>query len=224
MSGIEDFERRIINQGMTEEDFVEYKKLLNRVQSNYSKRQHCYTTAIQFPQEYAEQAIKLIKYGLENFDDGWFTTYTSHLYIGHIYESIANYQKAFDHFLLAKSALGADHPDYEKELSLDLLWMKLHIDSFRYSEELKGYYACYEKTDGFSKSLVNNEFKMVVAKIVIALHNQNIEEARNLLKTAKEMCKSKRMGKLYDLLHRHNYQESFKTTPEAVNFIKKIQI
>ena len=82
MGKIDDFEKKLINQGMTDEDFVEYEKLLKRVRGNFSKRQHCYTTAIQFPRQYAEQAVKLIQYSLENFEDGWFTTYTSYLHIG----------------------------------------------------------------------------------------------------------------------------------------------
>ena len=66
---IDEFEQKLIKHGITDEDFVEYEKLLKRVRSNFSKRQHCYTTAIQIPRQYAEQAIKLIRYGLENFED-----------------------------------------------------------------------------------------------------------------------------------------------------------
>ena len=90
MSKIDEFEQKIIKHGMTDEDFLEYGKLLKRVRGNLLKRQHCYTTAIQFSDEYAEQAVKLIQYGLENFEDGWFSTYTSYLYIGHIYEKARN--------------------------------------------------------------------------------------------------------------------------------------
>ena len=90
MSKIDEFEQKIIKHGMTDEDFLEYGKLLKRVRGNLLKRQHCYTTAIQFSDEYAEQAVKLIQYGLENFEDGWFSTYTSYLYIGHIYKQFRN--------------------------------------------------------------------------------------------------------------------------------------
>ena len=67
MSKIDEFEDKLIKQGMTDDDFEEYKKLLKRVRGNFGKRQHCYTTAIQFPPKHANQAIKLIKYGLEEF-------------------------------------------------------------------------------------------------------------------------------------------------------------
>ena len=49
MGKIDDFEQKLIKQGMTDEDFLEYEKLLKRVRGNFLKRQHCYTTAIQFP-------------------------------------------------------------------------------------------------------------------------------------------------------------------------------
>ena len=133
MSKIDEFEHQLIEHGMTDEDFVEYEKLLKRVRGNFFKRQHCYTTAIQFSYQHSEQAIKLIQYGLENFEDSWFSTYTSYLYMGHIYEEISNYQKALESYLQAKDALVLDHPDYVQELSKDLMWMKLHVDSFKYS-------------------------------------------------------------------------------------------
>lgn len=224
MSKIAEFEQNLIQQGMTDEDFLEYGKLLKRVHDNFSKRQHCYTTAIQFPQQYAEQAVKLIKYGLENFEDGWFTTYTSYLYIGHIYEREKDYQKAFDYYLLAKDALGTDHPNYVMELSKDLFWMKLHIDSFGYSTELEEYLLCYEKMNDFSKSLVGNAFRLAVANTVVFLHHGKTEKAKEQLEIAKKICKPNYTGKLYHILARHKYNESLKETPESIAFIKRLKI
>lgn len=63
MSKIGDFEQRLISDGMTDRDLEEYAKLLVRVRD---KRQHCYTTAVKFPPERIEQAVKLIKLGLES--------------------------------------------------------------------------------------------------------------------------------------------------------------
>lgn len=91
MSKIDEFEQKIIKNGFTEEDLKEYEKLLTRVRDNFLKRQHCYSTAIQFPVEYTEQAVSLIKYGLEKFEDaGWFSTYISYFNIGRIYQHFKN--------------------------------------------------------------------------------------------------------------------------------------
>ena len=224
MSKIDEFERKIIKQGMTDEDFAEYQKLLKRVRGNFLKRQHCYTTAIQFPIKYADQAIKLIRYGLENFEDSWFSTYTSYLYIGHIYKKTSDFKNAFASYQMAKESLGTDHPEYVKEISKDLMWMKLHIDSFCYTPELEDYYSLYITTDDFSKSFIENEFRLAIANLVIALHHGNTAEAKEALDKAKEISKPTYLGKLYNILDRHNYRESFKTTREAEDFIKNIKI
>ena len=224
MSKIDELEQKIIKQGMTDENFAEYKKMLNRVRGNFLKRQHCYTTAIQFPTKYADQAIKLIRYGLENFEDSWFSTYTSYLYIGHIYKKTSDFKNAFASYQMAKESLGADHPEYVKEISKDLMWMKLHIDSFCYTPELEDYYSLYITTDDFSKSFIENEFRLAIANLVIALHHGNTAEAKEALDKAKEISKPTYLGKLYNILDRHNYRESFKTTREAEDFIKNIKI
>ena len=181
MSKIDEFEQKIIKTGFTEEDLKEYAKLLRQVSGNFSKRQHCYSTAIQFPVEHTEQAVSLIKYGLEAFeDDGWFSTYTSYFNIGRIYEKAKEYHKAFDYYLLAKNSLGEEHPESVKELSKYLLWMKLHIDSFSYSEEMEEYYLKYTQAPEFSKAFLNSEIKLSIANIVISLHYGKIEEAKKI--------------------------------------------
>lgn len=224
MGKIDEFEQKLIKQGMADEDFIEYGKLLKRVRGNFLKRQHCYTTAIQFPHQYAEQAVRLIQYGLENFEDDWFSTYTSYLYIGYIYEGIRNYQKAFEAYLQAKDALGLDHLKYVEEISKELMWMKLHMDSFRYSVELEEYLSCYEKTDDFSKAFVNAEFKVAVANIVISMHHGRLGDAKQFLETARGICKPNYVGRLYNILARHNYYESLDTTPEAIAFVRQLKL
>lgn len=224
MGKIDEFEKRIIEQGMKDEDFAEFEKLLKRVRGNFLKRQHCYTTAIQFSDEYAEQAVKLINYGLENFEDGWFSTYSSYLHIGYIYEKTKNYQKAYDSFILAKEALGSDRVAYIQDLSKELLWMKLHIDSFSYSAELEDYYSCHLKTNEFSKSFINSKFRVAVANIIISLHYGKTNEAKHSLEIAKEICKSNYKGKLFNLLSKHNFTESLELTSEVVEFLNSINI
>ena len=224
MGKIDEFEKKLIAQGMNDEDFIEYQKLLKRVRGNFLKRQHCYTTAIQFSTIYAEQAVKLIKYGLDNFDDDWFSTYTSYLYIGRIYEGKRDYQKAFDNYSYAKDVLGSERQSYVQEVSKDLMWMKLHVDSFKYSEELEEYLYCYEKSDDFSKSFVNSEFKVAVTRIVICKQYGKIDEAKQFLEKAKKICQPDYVGKLKSILQRHKYSESLNTTSESISFIMNLKL
>lgn len=224
MSKIDELEKKMITQGMSDEDFAEYQKMLKRVRGNFSKRQHCYTTAIQFPPQYSDQAVKLIRYGLESFEDDWFSTYTSYLYVGKIHEKVSNYKDSFTSYQMAEKVLGTDHPEYMKELSKELMWMKLHLDSFRYSPELENYYACYMTADDFSKSLIENEFRLAIVKLVIALHHGNAVEAKEAFDKAKEISKPNYSGKLANILAGHHYKESFKMTSEAKKFLKNTQI
>ena len=224
MGKIDDFEQQLITQGMTDGDLAEYGKLLKRVRGNYARRQHCYTTAIQFPRHRADQAIRLIQYGLEQFDDGWFTTYTSHLYIGRIYENSGRYPEAFGAYLSAKQALGPGQGKYAAELSKDLLWMKLHADAFRYSAELEEYLACYETSGDFSKAFVNASFKAAIAKLVISMHYGKTGEARQFLETARSICEPGHTGALQPILARHRYSETWNPTPESLAFIRELNI
>ena len=225
MSKIAEFEQRIIENGFTEEDLKEYEKLLTRVRDNFLKRQHCYTTALQLPVEYTEQAVSLIKYGLEKFeDDGWFSTYTSYFNIGRIYEKAKEYHKAFDYYLITKEFLGEEHPQYVTELSKYLLWMKLHIDAFCYSAEMEEYYLSYTQAPDFSKAFLNSEIKLSIANIVISLHYGKIEEAKQSLEIVKEICKPDYIGKLHSILSRHKFNETLNITPEAIEFINNLKI
>ncbi len=224
MGKIDEFEDKIIKQGMSDEDFEEYKKLLKRVRGNFGKRQHCYTTAIQFPTKNATQAIKLIEYGLETYPDEWFSTYTSYLYIGKIYESSRKYQKAYDSYLMAWNALGEMGKGYKEELSGDLCWMRLHIDSFQYSEELEELYSCYDKIDEFSKGFINSEFRKAITQIVIALHHNQIDIAKSAYKQATTIYSPSYVGKLHNILARHNYKETLKITPEAKMFLSRLKL
>ena len=225
MGKIDEFEQKLIKRGMTDEDFVEYGKLLKRVRGNFLKRQHCYITATQFPRKYAEQALKLIQYGLDQFEDDWFSTYTSYLHMARIYERDGKYQKAFEYYQLARAALGVDHPDYVAELSKDLMWMKLHVDAFRYSKELEDYLLCVENEGNeFSKSFINTEFKLAVAGIVIAMYYGKMDEAKKLHQTAQQICKPNYIGKLYEILAYHRYTETLKTTPESMAFLRKLKL
>lgn len=225
MSKIAEFEQKIIENGFTEDDLKEYEKLLARVKGNFLKRQHCYSTAVRFPVEYTEQAVLLIKYGLEKFeDDGWFSTYTSYFNIGRIYEKAKEYHKAFDYYLSAKSSLGEEHPKYVTELSKYLLWMKLHIDSFCYSAEIEEYYLSYTRATEFSKAFLNSEIILLIADIVISLHYGKTEEAKKSLEAAKEICKPYHKGRLHNILSRHKYNEKLNITPEAIEFINNLKI
>ncbi len=223
MSKIEEFKNKIIEQGMSDEDFIELQKLLKRTKSNYHRRQHCYTTAIQFPLENAEQAIKLIKFGLDNYEDGWYTTYTSYLFIGKIYERMQDEKSAYDSYVLALKALGPEQQAYIEYLSIELLWMKLQIDNFEYSPELEEYFKLFSNTDEFSKSIKNNEFRFTIAQIVIALHYGQKDKVKAFYEQALEISKPNYVGKVEGILKKHHYDEKLKITSNVMHFLNEVK-
>lgn len=223
MSKIEDFENKIIKKGMTDEDFIEYQKLLKRVRGNFNKRQHCYTTAIQFCTKNAEQAIRLINYGLENFEDGWFTTYTSYLFIGKIYEKMQDEKSAYDSYVLALKTLSAKQQSYIDHLAIELLWMKLHMDNFQYSPELEEYCKLFSNVDEFSQSFKNNEFRIAVAQIVIALHYGEIDKAKYFYEQALQISKPNYIGRIQEILKKHHYNEKLIVSPRVKQFLNDIK-
>ncbi|WP_417110076.1 hypothetical protein, partial [Hominenteromicrobium sp.] len=99
MSKIEDFENQIVTFGMRDGDLDKYAKFLRYVHEDGLKQQHCYSTALRFPPERAEQAVTLIRFGLQNFESSWFSVYTSYLSMGSIYEKAENYVKAYEAYL-----------------------------------------------------------------------------------------------------------------------------
>ncbi|MBR5321180.1 MAG: hypothetical protein IKU41_05010 [Clostridia bacterium] len=223
MTKIEEFENKIIKQGMTDEDFIEYQQLLKRVRDNFNKRQHCYTTAIQFPIKNAEQAIKLIKFGLDNYEDSWFTTYTSYLFIGKIYEKMQDEKSAYDSYVLALKTLSPEQQSYIDYLSIELLWMKLHMDNFQYSPELEDYCNLFSNTDEFSQSFKNNEFRIAIAQMVIALHYGENDKVKHFYQQALEISNPKYIGKAEGILNRHHYKEELKVTSRVTHFLNEVK-
>ncbi len=223
MTKIEEFEQNLIRHGMSNAGFEEYKKLLCRVRGNFSKCQHCYTTAIQFSPKFSKEAISLIKYGVENFNDGWFTEYTSYLYIGHIYEKISDFENALAAFLRAESVLGESQASYRNHIALNILWAKLHVDNFEYSYMIEQCYNRFLTQSEFESEFINNRFKMVIAKIVISLHHNSLNLVKEAYEEAIKMCDPRFIGKLASILNKHNYTEKLQITDAARKYLIEVK-
>ncbi len=209
MGKIDEFEDKIIKQGMLNDNFEEYKKLLKRVRGNFAKRQHCYNTAIKFPPENAEQAAELIEYGLDEFPDGWFSTYVSYVNIGKIYESAQRYQEAYDSYLKLLEVLSEINNGFKEKTYGELCWMRLHIDNFQYSKELEDLYCCYDKMDEFSKEYSDNKFRRAIIQVIIASYHKQNEIAKEAYKQAVSL--------------QNKYMEEFEITSELNLFLQKVE-
>ena len=187
MTKIEEFEKRIIYTGLSDDDFAEYEKLLRRVHDNFLKLQHCYITAIKFSENRADSAVALIEWGLDKFPSTWSPTYSALDYIGRIRERNGQYRLAYEAYLRAADVLGEDHLSYSITLSGSLMWMLLHIDNFTYSKQLEDYYNAFNCIDDFEKAFASSTdnqttkgFEMIYKSLKGAVEELGIEEIESL--------------------------------------------
>lgn len=223
MSKIEELEKKLINNGMTEEDFEEFKRLLKRVRDNFLKRQHCYSTAIQLPRENSSDAIRLIEYGLMNFEDSWYSTYTSYRFMGDIYSDINQYENAYCCYEQALDALGENKQSYIENLASDLFWMRLHIDEFEFSDEFERYFTIFMNADNFTKALINNEYVVAIGELVHAIYSDNVDMIKVVYDKTMRILEPGYKGKLHDILKKHKYTEKLHVTSESLDFLETVK-
>ncbi|MBQ7981296.1 MAG: hypothetical protein IJ305_06800 [Oscillospiraceae bacterium] len=225
MSKIDELKNKIIQNGMTNEDFEEFKLLLRRTHNDFLRNQHCYTTAVSLPKENSDQAIKLIQYGLETFvNDGWLGKYRAYSNLAEIYYKTEHYNEAYQALQKAIDFSNDSNEDYRIECAIDLLWMKIHIDNFEYSNELEDYYNLYQKASEFSKAFINNQFKITLAEIIIMLHYEKYECAKQAYNKLLKMINSIPIISKSNIVKKHNISVRLEITPAVSEYLKQLKI
>ena len=224
MTKIEAYENKLIKEGMPKEAYAEYETLLKRVRGNFPRLQHCYTTAVQFPITRAQEGIDLIQWALEKYPDTWFPTYSAYYRMGIIYERCRNYTAAYEAYRKAADVLSKDQISYQRTISGNLMWMLLHADGFKYSEQLEKYYALFLKTDDFEKAFINNEFRIAVAEIVINSYKGITDKAATALERALRLSNPNIVSRIQGILDKHRVKDRLKNTPECAAFLKTVKL
>ena len=80
-----ELEEKMMAEGFSEELFLQFREGLKRVRGNYNKCQHCYLTAYGLKAKDFEAAIRMIRYGLENFAELWVDFSRSYDMLARIY-------------------------------------------------------------------------------------------------------------------------------------------
>ncbi len=228
MTKIEEFENKLIANGMCSEDFTELEKLLRRVHDNFLKLQHCYITAQRFPKANYKQAIDLVVFGMETYPpDSWFSKYSCYLSMGTIYQKAEVFQEAYEAYRKAENILETsldprNFASYQQSLALDLFWVKLHMDDFQYSPELEKYYNIALEDSKFARAFLGHRFRSAVAEIIICLHYAQKDKAKAAYKRAIELCAPGYKGDLYELLKKHRYTESLKVTDQCAAYLNRL--
>lgn len=224
MTKLDEFEQKLIQNGISKDDFVEYERLLKRVNSNYNRLQHCYTMAVQLPEKYSERAAELIKWGLEKYPCDAVSTYRAYSNLGLIYEKNGQYRLAYDAYLQADAALDEEETSYHRVLTGDLLWTLLHADQFRYSEGLEHYYTLFNSSSDFDKSFLNHQFCLAVASLVISLHHGDAESAKQAYQEAKALADGNQTSRQEKLLKPKGIEDTLRITPECRRFLKRVKL
>lgn len=224
MTKIEEYEKKLIKDGVPKEGYAEYEALLKRVRGNFLRLQHCYTTAVQFPNNRSQEGIDLIRWGLEKYPDTWFPTYSAYYNMGVIYERCGDYAAAYEAYRKAADALNEDQISYLRTISGKLLWMLLHMDDFKYSEQLEEYYALFSEIDDFEKDFINNEFRIAVAEIVIFSYKGLADKAAAAYEKAIKMSKTNIVSRIQCVLDKHNVKDALKISSECKVFLKNAKV
>lgn len=224
MTKIEEYEKKLIKEGMPKEAYAEYETLLKRVRGNFLRLQHCYTTAVQFPIKRSQEGIDLIQWALEKFPDTWFPTYSAYYNMGIIYERGRDYPAAYEAYQKAARVLSKDQLSYQRTISGNLMWMLLHVDDFKYSEQLEKHYTLFSEIDDFEKAFINNEFRIAVAEIVIYSYKGITDEAAAALERALRLSNPDIVSRIQGILDKHRVKDRLKNTRECAAFLKTVKL
>ena len=215
---IELFEEEIIATELTDERLETFRKLLVRAGSDYNRNQHCYITAYKFPAERLEESVKLIKFGIQTYKDdnsGMMRAYDT---LAAAYERAGQYQTAYDLYVKLYSEIKTERFNFP----WCLLRTRLHIDSFKYTEEAERYYNICTQQDSFSKSLLNNRFWLLVAQTIIERHNGNTEEAKRCSNELNQIITPGHKGPLHSILAKHRIEESVTVSKECRKYLAEL--
>lgn len=216
---IELFEEKLIEEGLTDDRLQEYEKLLKRSGNDWSRIQHCYLTAYDFPVERMNDSVRLIEFGINKYGSEQGYTIPAYEMLGTIYERSGYYQKAYDIYVSIFPNIGG----FKGSFPWCLLDMKMHVDNFKYSEEMKQYYElCLAESD-FSKAFLQHRFVLTLADYIIADYHNNPDEKSNAYDAICEMIEPGYRGALYECLRKHKYDEKLKITKECRAFLACIK-
>ena len=213
---IELFEEKLLKEGISDDGLQEYGKLLKRAGNDWNRIQHCFRTAYFFPVKRISDAERLIEFGISNYGSERGCRIPAYEMLGTLYERAGLYKKAYDIYV----AIYPDIGGFRGRFPWCLLDTKMHIDNFKYSEELKQYYELCLAEPIFSKTFIQNQFLLNLAEYIIADYCKDLDGKRKAFDAIHEMVEPGYRGALYKLLKRHKHEEKLIITKETKAFLK----
>lgn len=213
MARIAEIEDVLLQNGVTEERLAVYAQCLRRAGSDYCRNQHCYTTAARFPAQRWEEAVRLIRFGMETYREDRLGMNQAREMLAYVYEKAGQYGKA--HMLYAKAETeGAS-------VLWGLLRTKILADQFRFSEELAGYYDRCMAQDEFLKDFLSNRFYLLAAGLILARQAEDRVQAQKYLRELLEICTPGYTGKNGEMMRQHGWEEGLTVPSECLAWLEK---
>lgn len=204
--------------------FEEFKTALKRVRDKGSQCQHCYATAAELPIDQYENAVTLIRYGLENFAEDWLDFYRANLNLAIICEQAGKYPEAKNAYLAALSAVEtmSQKEDYIPYLSAHLLRVEMHLSGFAFTDDLLSYYEQAVTDHSLTADTRKSHFYRHLAEIIIAQDSKQKAAVKEAVRRARILLNGEDQSAVAHILKRHRYQDEVQATDEAIAFLLKV--
>lgn len=213
-------EERLRQGEFSEELLGEFRQALNRV-PRQARCRHCRAAALGMPPENRENAIRLLRLGLEEYGDSWSDVLYCYRELGNLQEVAGGYAQAKEAYCRAVAAVPENlREEYAVIYSFDLLRLELHCGQFQYTQDLAHYEELTRKSGSFQQGLLKNQFYLTLARMILLERENRLEEAEKYYAEALEMCREGARGPLTALLRRHRYRETLEPTREATVFLQ----
>ena len=218
---ISEIESKMEQGYFSEQLFAEFQTALKRVPKKL-RCQHCYTTAYYLKDKRPKDGIRLIQFGLENYESDWVDQMRAHQNLGGIYESCKDYPSAKSAYEQALATVPDDFKnDYLPDLSMDILRAELHCSGFAYSEYLGELYQAVMQADEFEAEFRSFSFYRAIAELIIAKKNGDLAMQKQAYHAAMLALDGDRVTGMDWLLRRHKYVDDARATKQAIDFLKK---
>ena len=212
----------IIEQGnFSEKIFADFQTALKRVPKKL-RCQHCYTMAYHLKEKRPQDGVRLIQFGLANYESDWVDQMRAYQNLGGIYETCGDYPSAKTAYEQALAAVPDEQKeDYLPSLSMNALRAELHCSAFSYSEYLDELYQAVVQADEFQAAFRSFSFYRAIAELIIAKEQGDLEMQKQAYNAAMLAMDGDRVTGMDLLLRRHRYKDDARATKQAIAFLKR---
>ena len=215
---IDEIEEIFINGGYTDNLFNEYiEKLEKRVKDNFNKSERIRITSLKM-KDY-NNAIKLLKYSIDNYVEDFFETFYAYYYLGEIYYKSNDYKNAKENLLIALKLSKKDETkkNYGIQAYEQLIKVELESNNYKYTDNLEEYVnKAYEKKPFlFLKEI---EYYKILGKMVVSEHYKDKISFKEYKNKALYILNNDITN---DIMKKHKISNELYATKKSLNYLNK---